>query len=107
MSLDVYLMAIRPTEVYTCNITHNLGKMAAAAGIYEHLWGPNEIGITKAQQLIAPLEEGLAKLQDDPERFAEFNPKNGWGDHGGLVRFVQTYLGACRENPDAEVTTSR
>ena len=30
MSLDVDLMVTRPTSVYSGNITHNLGKMAAA-----------------------------------------------------------------------------
>jgi len=49
MSLDVYLMKTMPTSVYDANITHNLGAMAEAAGIYKHLWRPEEIGITKAQ----------------------------------------------------------
>ena len=40
MSLDVYLTAVRPTTVYESNITHNLGKMAAAAGIYSELLAP-------------------------------------------------------------------
>ena len=31
MSLDVYLTAMRKTEVYSANITHNLGKMALEA----------------------------------------------------------------------------
>lgn len=37
MSLDVSLMEVKPTEVFWSNITHNLGKMAKAAGIYEAL----------------------------------------------------------------------
>ena len=41
--------------VYSANITHNLTKMADEAGIYECLWRPEEIGITKAGQLIEPL----------------------------------------------------
>lgn len=48
MSLDVYLTATRPTEVCALNITHNLGRMAKEAGIYQHLWRPEEIGVTKA-----------------------------------------------------------
>ena len=35
MSLDVYLYAARPTEVWTHNITHNLGRMANAV-VFEH-----------------------------------------------------------------------
>lgn len=30
-------------EVYSANITHNLGRMAAEAGIYEALWRPGEL----------------------------------------------------------------
>ena len=38
MSLDVTLTAVRPTEVYSANITHNLW-MAEEAGIYQHCGG--------------------------------------------------------------------
>ena len=54
------------TEVYSANITHNLNKMADAAGIYKHLWQPTENGIIYAEQLIAPLTEGLANLRGQP-----------------------------------------
>ena len=107
MSLDVTLTAPRPTEVYWRNITHNLGKMAAEAGIYQHLWRPEEIGITHADQLIEPLTEGLARLKADPEHYSKFNAPNGWGLYEHFVPFVEDYLRACRENPDAEVTVCR
>jgi hypothetical protein len=107
MSLDVYLEFIQPTEIYWRNITHNLGKMAGEAGIYEALWRPEEIGITQASQLIEPLEAGLELLKSDPERFKAFNPKNGWGNYGGLVEFVSEYLEACKSDPDALVRVSR
>lgn len=107
MSLDVYLTEVRPTEVFSQNITHNLGKMAGAAGIYKHLWRPDEIGVTKANQLIEPLKTGLELLRSDPDRFKAFNPDNGWGDYDGLVAFVENYLQACIEHPDAEISISR
>lgn len=94
-------------EVYSANITHNLGKMAVEAGIYKHLWRPEEIGIAKAAQLIPALAHGLALLKSDPERFKAFNPSNGWGDYGGFVEWVEKYLAACKENPDADVSVSR
>ncbi len=94
-------------EVYSANITHNLNGMAAEAGIYEPLWRPDEIGITKAAQLIEPLRAGLSLLRATPERFKAFNPSNGWGDYYGLVEFVSSYLRACEEYPDAEVSVSR
>ena len=107
MSLDVYLTAVRPTEVYSRNITHNLNKMAMEAGIYEALWRPEEIGIVRADQLIEPLTVGLEKLKADPERFKEFNAPNGWGMYDNLINFVEDYLEACIKNPDAEVRACR
>jgi len=107
MSLDVTLIAARPTEVYWRNITHNLGKMAAEAGIYQHLWRPEEIGITHADQLIEPLTEGLSKLKADPDYYSKFNAANGWGLYEHFVPFVEDYLRACQENPDAAVSVCR
>lgn len=94
-------------ELFTANITHNLNTMAGAAGIYEHLWRPEEIGITTARQLIEPLRAGLDQLVCYPERFKQHNPENGWGTYDGLVRFVREYLAACVTNPDATVRVSR
>ena len=107
MSLDVYLTKMMPTCVYDGKITHNLGKMADAAGIYKHLWRPDEIGITHAKQLIAPLTEGLQKLIDQRDHFETFNSSNGWGMYEHFVPFVKKYLAACKENPGAEVRVSR
>jgi hypothetical protein len=107
VSLDVTLIAVRPTDVYSSNITHNLGRMAEEAGIYKHLWRPEEIGITTASQLVEPLSVGLVLLKSDPPRFKAFNSPNGWGLYEHFVPFVETYLEACRENPDAEVSVSR
>jgi len=106
MSLDVYLTAIRPTTIYSSNITHNLGKMAAEAGIYDCLWRPETIGISKAEQLIEPLETGLAELKARPDYYKQFDAANGWGIYPHFVEFVEKYLEACKENPDATVEVS-
>ena len=94
-------------EVFGYNITHNLGPMAKAAGIYMELWRPEELGITKAAQLIEPLREGLHRLKVEPNKYKEFNPDNGWGDYEGLVNCVSSYLDACYDYPDADVKASR
>lgn len=107
MSLDVTLTAVRTVEVYSDNITHNLNDMAEAAGLYNVLWRPDEMGITTASQLIEPLRKGLAELVNNPEKYKKFNPKNGWGDYEGMVEFVRKYLQACEENQDAEVEANR
>jgi len=106
MSLDVSLY-MGKREVYTANITHNLNTMANEAGIYYHLWRPEEIGLTTAKELIEPLEKGLELLKKEPERFEQFNPENGWGNYEGLVKFVENYLDACRDLPEARIEISR
>lgn len=93
--------------VYTANVTHNLNKMAAEAGIYEALWRPEEVGITHAHHLIEPLKDGLALLQSEPERFKALNPENGWGDYDEFVQFVADYLSACLKHSEAEVSVWR
>lgn len=107
MSLDVSLSEVRLTEIYSANITHNLNEMADAAGIYKHLWRPDEIGITKAQDLIEPLRVGLALLKSDEARFRQFDAPNGWGRYEHLIGFVSDYLAACEENPNSTVDVSR
>lgn len=94
-------------EVYSANITHNLNRMAEEAGIYKHLWRPDEIGITKASQLIDPLRSGLASMIADPKRFEAHNPANGWGSYDGFVPWIQQYLSACEDHPNADVRVSR
>lgn len=107
MSLDVMLKVIAPCEIYSRNITHNLGAMAKAADVYMALWRPDEIGITKARDLIVPLAKGLETLKSDPDTFMALNPPNGWGSYDALVDFIAHYLNACIENPDAIVEVSR
>jgi len=121
MSLDVYLMggAVEGTcyacgqstsekeGLYSANITHNLATMASEAGIYEALWRPEEKGYTHAKDLIKPLEKGLKKLIANPAKYEKFNSPNGWGMYEHFVPFVQQYLEACREYPEAEIEVSR
>ena len=95
------------TEVFWKNITHNLNRMANAAGIYTYLWTPDAIGITTARELIDPLREGLHRLKMEPDKYMEFNPHNGWGHYDGLVSFVEEYLNACYQYPDATISVSR
>lgn len=107
MSLDVHLTAVRETEVHWSNITHNLNRMAEAAGIYKHLWRPEEIGITKAEQLIEPLSAGLERMKAQPEFFRQYDAENKWGTYEQFVPWIEDYLQACKDNPDAAVSVSR
>lgn len=94
-------------DCFSANITHNLIKMADAAGIYKHLWRPDEIGITRGAELIEPLTAGLENLRAVPEKFISLNPPNGWGNYENLVAFVDQYMRACKASPTATVRVSR
>ncbi len=95
------------TVVWHRNITHNLGKMADAAGLYEPLWRPDEIGATHARMLVERLESGLQTLTSDRDKFAALNPENGWGNYDQLVEFALSFLEACRSNPDCTIYACR
>jgi hypothetical protein len=102
-------------EVFSSNITHNLGLMAENAGIYDVLWRPDEMHETipgfptnpKARDIRDRLAAGLADLNARPEHFKTFNARNGWGLYEHFVPFVEGILKACDENPGAEVQVSR
>ena len=121
--------------VYSANITHNLNTMADVAGIYEALWRPYKLKniyfkfgkdeseasnlnydkeyeieqntIVLANDLIEPLRHGLHELKLNPDKYKTYNPENGWGSYDGLVRFVENYLNACYQYPNAKVEVSR
>lgn len=94
-------------ESFDANITHNLNKMADAAGIYDHIWRPEEIGITTAKELIEPLTKGLADFKARPEYYEEFSASNGWGTYEQFVPWVEKYLNACIEYPESTIHVSR
>jgi hypothetical protein len=114
-------------EVYDANITHNLGEMADKAGIYEALWRPHRLKegynipeddrdteydyecstTTLGKEIIPIIEKGLADLKARPKYFEEFNSPNGWGMYEHFVPFVENYLNALKEYPEAEVIVSR
>lgn len=101
------LTEIKEETVFSLNITHNLGAMAKEAGIYKHLWYPEEIGITKAMDLIEPLKNAVAVMKINPERFKKFNAPNGWGVYDNFVLWIETYTSACELYPNARVSVSR
>ena len=112
---------------YDANITHNLGEMAKEAGIYEALWRPHRLRedydiaednyeaehefednvVILASEIIPVLEKGLNDLKARPEYFEKFNSSNGWGMYENFVPFVEKYLNACKEYPNAIVEVSR
>lgn len=106
MSLDVYLSEKRQ-RVFGANITHNLGPMAAACGVYFACWRPEEINCKKAKHIIPMLESGVKLLKQFPEFYKRFNPDNGWGSYDGFVPWLEEYLLACTQHPEATIYACR
>lgn len=121
MSLDIYFTAEQtcpkcghrfgdPDSAETLhdqNITHNLGNMAEAAGIYNILWHPEDHGITHAGQLIEPLEAAILEMKQDPERFKRHNSPNGWGLYENFLPWLERLLLAAKQYPTCGVRVSR
>lgn len=111
MSLDVYLidesLDQEDQEVYWANITHNLATMADHAGLYYALWRPEEIPATQSKHIVNIVESGLKALKDKPEYFKQFNADNGWGLYKDFVPWVERYLEALKEYPEAIIETSK
>jgi hypothetical protein len=80
--------------------------MAREADIYLPLWRAKDEGISKASQLIVPLQKALDAMRSDPERFRRHNPPNGWGTFEGFLLGLKNLLKACRLNPAANFTAN-
>lgn len=114
-------------EVYSANITHNLGEMAGKAGIYEALWRPHrlkegynipegdhdaeyafeEANPSRAHEIIPVLEKGLADLKARPKHYEKFNSPNGWGMYHNFVPWIEQYLEALKKHPESFVECDR
>lgn len=115
MSLYIYLYIevdtggkeLKKVELFSSNITHNLGTMASKAGIYKQLWRPEEIGAKKAGDIIEAVEAGLNLMKENPERFEDLNTSNGWGTYEQFIPWIEKYLQALKEHPEAIIEVSR
>lgn len=90
-------------DVFVASVTHGLAKMAEAVGLYELLWHPERSGIVHARDLIDPLTDGLARLRRDRSRLDPFTPPPRRGNRFVLIDFMESYLVACQDYPQAEV----
>lgn len=117
----------RREELYSANITHNLNKMADEAGLYEALWRPyklkpgydipeddhkaereyEEANPVRAHEIIEIIEKGLADMKARPKHYEKFNSPNGWGLYKDFVPWIERYLEALKEFPEAQVVCDR
>lgn len=110
MSLDVSLSYEEDGNtitVFSANITHNLGRMADAAGIYQALWRPEEEGYKQAKDIIPIVEKGLEQMKREPDLFRRLDAANGWGTYEQFVLWVEKYLAACKQYPSANIAVWR
>lgn len=98
---------IEGEEVFSTNITHNLGRMAKEADIYKCLWRPQENSYVLAEDIINLVELGLNKLKENPEYYSKFDSDNGWGTYLHFVPWVEKVLDACKEYPEAIIKVNR
>ena len=93
--------------LFNTNITHNLGEMAREAGIYKALWRPEEIDAKIAKDIIDIVESGLIDLKAGQNTSGNLTVQTGGGTYKHFVPFVEEYLKALKEYPDAEIEISR
>ena len=105
VSADNIISRIIPYMMRTLRIIWEEWQMPS--GIYGIVWRPEENGITTAEQLIEPLEKAIADMKARPEYYEQFNSPNGWGTYKIFVPWLEKYLAACKEYPDAVVEVSR
>lgn len=96
--------SVEPQEIYSADITGNLVKMAAEAGLYNAIWNPKVVGITKASHLAPMLLAGITQMVEEPARFIKHNPANGWGSYDQFVEWCKRLHRHCEEYPNAEVS---
>lgn len=107
MALDVTLTMNKPVEVFSSNITHNLNRMVAALGVYQEIWKSETVGINFAHQLIPVLQDAIYKMKNNPEFYQAFNSPNGYGTYSDLLAWLEEYLSACKQYPEAVITVTR
>ncbi len=117
MSLDIWLYDAPKcekcghpglgAEVFSANITHNLSSMADAVDLYPCVWRPDEIGIKSAGEIIPKLSAGINILKSNPNHYRTYEPENGWGLYNDFIPWLERYLEACKQYPDATIRVSR
>lgn len=89
-------------EYFHINLTHNLTDMADECNteykgkkttLYNLLWHPEELGVTTPDmQYVKALLNCYTQLRQDPDKFKQFNPSNGWGTYEQLVAATRRYI---------------
>lgn len=109
MSYDIWLAidtGVREASVEEVgNMTSNVSPMWAKA-----LGFPlGDLHGRIAGECIADLERAVSHIRHPDHRrdYEAMNPPNGWGNHDGAARYLETLLAACRDHPKTTIRISR
>lgn len=99
MSYDIFIGSGK--KAIDCgNYTYNVAPM-----YYDVIDG----GINSLKRLTGKkaqpiLEQAIAKLESDPDKYKAMNPDNGWGDYEGAIQFLRDILNVCKLKPRSKIT---
>lgn len=85
------------------NYTHNCNRMIRHAGFEE--W-PYQLDGMPAGDFCKRLDAVLVAFREDPDRYREMNPENGWGDFDSLHLLLTEVLDSFDPFPSARVGCS-
>ena len=88
------------TVVEVGSYTSNVGPMWCEA-----LGGKllREYKDAPCSEAAGPLAEAVKRMEADPDRYREMNPKNGWGDYEGALDFLRRLAEACAQHPKCTI----
>lgn len=93
--------------LFDANITHNLNKMAEAAGFYYEVWRPDDIDIEEAGDIIHALTTGIEDMEARPYYYRKYDSPNGWGTYDNFLPWLKELLEVCNKYPNAKIEVSR
>lgn len=107
MSYDIYL------NIFTGNGEAMVAEVGNYTSNVSKMWNDamgiplSELDGKMAEDAIWYLEKGIFNMTNEPEHFKAMNPKNGWGDYNGALKYLEKFLEICREHPLTKVEISR
>lgn len=101
MSYDIdFRVKVEGVDAYVsagdceANITWNVRKIIELSTGLPWL---NEENNGYCKDIIPHIEQGLAELQRNPERYKPYEAPNGWGTVEGTIRFYERIINAWRD----------
>lgn len=103
ISLDIDTGGPEPAEVLEVgNCTSNVApmwKQALGVRLRDYDGVPCE-------RALAPLRDGIRRMEDDPAKHRAMEPENGWGDYEGALNYLRKLADACAANPKCTIRIS-